>query len=101
MGFLEYRILIEDDSVVLYIWEIHLVPRVHKQGLGRYMMQIAELIARKHGLDKIMLTVFKQNVTAMNFYKNKLRYVIDDTDPSMSGEKVNYEILSKVLVCNA
>jgi hypothetical protein len=35
------------------------VPRVTKKGLGRYMMQLAELIARKYGLNKIILTVIK------------------------------------------
>ena len=74
------------------------MPRVCKHGLGRYMMQMAELVARKHGLDKLMLTVFKENVAAMQFYKQKLRYTVDETDPSVSHEAANYEILSKKLV---
>jgi len=80
------------------VWEIQLVPRVCKHGLGRYMMQLAELVARKHGLDKLMLTVFKENVAAMQFYKQKLRYVVDESDPSVSHEAANYEILSKKLI---
>ncbi len=44
--------------------------------------QVAELIARAYRLDKIILTVFKANANALNFYKNKLKYAVDETDPN-------------------
>ncbi len=112
------------------------MPRVTKKGLGRYMMQIAELIARKYGLNKIILTVIKgthspllffqsessyrwllpfsrtsflwylsicacdatENKGALDFYKSKLKYVLDETDPSEEGRAESFEILSKTLV---
>ena len=45
-----------------------------------------------------MLTVFHDNAAAMKFYKSKLRYVLDETDPSYFGEEANYQVLSKALV---
>ena len=60
-------------------------------------MQLAELIARKHSLDKVMLTVFKANAPAVEFYKN-LKYDLDESDPSNDNmPNATYEILSKVL----
>ncbi len=100
------------------------------------MMQIAELIARKYGLSKIILTVIKgtfaiisvkiypplfclthfhcwrrdnmcvalavcgaaENKGALDFYKSKLKYVLDESDPSEEGRAEPFEILSKTLV---
>lgn len=91
-------------------WELQLVPRVHRRGLGRFMMQLAELIARTYKLDKIMLTVFKgaskasispsshywlaANQRAIAFYKRALGYKVDESDPNDEAP-TTYEILSK------
>ncbi len=54
------------------------------------MEQVAELIARAYRLDKIILTVFKANANALNFYKNKLKYAADETDPNDEVCNFNY-----------
>ena len=72
-------------------------------GLGTYMMLLLEQIAVGGALNRIQLTCFKANEGAMNFYLNKLNYVIDDISPSKwvhldpNNSKVDYEILSKEL----
>jgi GNAT superfamily N-acetyltransferase len=46
-------------------------------------------------IQKIMLTVFRQNTTAMQFYRKKLQYNIDPSSPSQYHQVTDYEILSK------
>lgn len=50
------------------------------------------------GIKKIMLTVFRQNTAAMEFYRSKLQYTIDSTSPSQYNQVTDYEILSKDVV---
>jgi len=45
-------------------------------------MQLLELFGAKSEMKYIMLTVFKENNRAMDFYIKKLNYVIDETSPS-------------------
>ena len=42
-----------------------------------------------------MLTVFRDNAPAMDFYRRKLKYDVDATSPSACGEEAPHEILSK------
>jgi ribosomal protein S18 acetylase RimI-like enzyme len=57
-------------------------------------MQVSELAAWRACVDRIVLTVFRNNAGAAKFYK-RLGYVVDESDPSMHGEQAEYEILSK------
>lgn len=47
LGFLHFRFLIEEELPVLYVYELQLEPRVQGKGLGKFLMQLIELIARK------------------------------------------------------
>ncbi|KAM7253893.1 hypothetical protein ACFE04_013943 [Oxalis oulophora] len=48
VGFVHYRFTVEEEEVpVLYVYEIQLESRVHGKGLGKFLMQLLELIARK------------------------------------------------------
>ncbi len=49
------------DDDVLYCYEIQLERDLMRQGLGRFMMKVLELLMIKAELKKIMLTVFKHN----------------------------------------
>ena len=60
------------------------------------MMKVLELLMMKSDLLKIMLTVFKHNEPATNFFKNVLKYEIDETCPyDTVYEQFDYEILSR------
>ncbi|KXT16868.1 hypothetical protein AC579_6805 [Pseudocercospora musae] len=65
---------------VLYIYEIHLMPAARGCGLGKYLMNSAERIARWLGMEKVMLTCFKSNKDAYSFYES-LGYRIDACSP--------------------
>ena len=59
-------------------------------------MKVLELLMMKADLLKIMLTVFKHNEPASNFFKDVLKYEIDETCPyDTVYEQFDYEILSR------
>lgn len=47
VGFAHYRFTLEEEVPVLYVYELQLEPRVQGKGLGKFLMQLLELIARK------------------------------------------------------
>jgi GNAT superfamily N-acetyltransferase len=85
----------EPTCTVLYVYEIQVETAYRRKGLGRRLMAIMESIARQTEMEKVVLTVFKKNESAMNFYIDSLGYNIDPYSPSKSGEFADYEILSK------
>ncbi|XP_072023902.1 N-alpha-acetyltransferase 40-like [Amphiura filiformis] len=98
-GFAQFRFDMDFDDEVLYCYEIQILNEVRRKGLGKFLMQILELIAHKTQMKKVMCTVFQNNKTATAFFTKNLKYVIDETSPSeydpMNPEDYDYEILSK------
>ncbi|XP_038688270.1 N-alpha-acetyltransferase 40-like isoform X2 [Tripterygium wilfordii] len=47
VGFVHYRVTLEEDDPVLYVYEIQLESRVQGKGSGEFLMQLIELIACK------------------------------------------------------
>jgi hypothetical protein len=47
VAFLHYRFVMEEDFPVLYVYELQLEKSVQERGLGKFLMQLMELIARK------------------------------------------------------
>lgn len=47
VGFVHFRFVIEEELPVLYVYELQLEPRVQGKGLGKFLMQLIELIACK------------------------------------------------------
>ncbi|XP_071962964.1 N-alpha-acetyltransferase 40-like [Antedon mediterranea] len=99
VGFSHFRFDMDFDEEVLYCYEIQLERKVQRKGLGKFMMQILELMANKTKMSKVVLTVFKENRVANKFYLETLKYAVDETSPSvfdpMSPDLYDYEILSK------
>ncbi|XVF80852.1 hypothetical protein PTKIN_Ptkin15bG0108700 [Pterospermum kingtungense] len=98
-GFLHYRFTSEEEIPVLYLYELQLDSLVQGKGLGEFLMQLVELIARESRMGAVVLTVQKANLSAMKFYISKLRYVVSSISPSrvdpVAGVEKNYEILCK------
>ncbi|KAF5803718.1 putative transferase transcription regulator GNAT family [Helianthus annuus] len=102
VGFVHYRFTIEEDVPVLYVYELQLEPAYQGKGLGKFLMQLVELIACNNSMGAVVLTVQKQNTSAINFYLNKLSYNISSISPSkvyqlmgVTGQEKSYEILCK------
>ncbi|XP_051193112.1 uncharacterized protein [Lolium perenne] len=104
LGFVHYRFVVEEDVPVVYVYELQLESTAQGKGLGKFLMQLIELIARKSQMGAVMLTVQKSNTEAMAFY-NKLRYVISSTSPSrvdlLIGIGKSYEIFCKTFEAEA
>ncbi|CEG47313.1 n-alpha-acetyltransferase 40 [Plasmopara halstedii] len=99
VAFVHYRFVEDDGALVLYLYEVQLATTIQRHGLGKFLMQLLLLIARKHKMELVVLTVFKNNVDAMRFYKERLGFEIDETSPSACGDdSQSYEILSKSVV---
>lgn len=97
VGFVHYRFVIEEELPVLYVYELQLESRVQGKGLGKFLMQLIELIAQKNHMTAVLLTVQKANLGAINFYTSKMRYVVSTTSPSRVDplNQKSYEILCK------
>jgi len=99
VAFSHYRFDMEGETEVLYCYEIQLIPSVRKKGLGKFMMQVLELMANKHEMKCVMCTVFKHNEAAEIFFMKKLNYTVDETSPEQGiydEEDFTYQILSKL-----
>ncbi|KAF7189729.1 N-alpha-acetyltransferase 40 [Pseudocercospora fuligena] len=81
-GFMSFMFTHDSSPTVpvLYIYEIHLVEAARGCGLGKNLMDTAEKIARCLGMEKVMLTCFKSNKKAYNFYE-RMGYKIDVCSP--------------------
>merc|ERR1711936_1234598 len=96
VAFSHFRFDMDHDDDVLYCYEIQLEESVRRKGLGKFMMKVLELMMMKADLLKIMLTVFKHNDVASKFFKEVLKYDIDETCPyDTVYEQFDYEILSR------
>ena len=84
--------------------QIQIDEEFQRKGLGKFMMQVLEMLAFKADMRKIMLTVLKHNDSAVKFFKALLKFEIDETNPAEDVqwnekyndiEQIDYEILSK------
>ena len=101
-GFCHYRFDYDDEDdpseVVVYVYELQINDTYKRQGLGKHLMNIVEAMAKQNDIPKVMLTVFRANQAALDFYQHGLSYTIDDNSPSKhttNNVVVDYEILSK------
>ncbi|KAE9010322.1 hypothetical protein PR003_g21427 [Phytophthora rubi] len=96
VGFAHFRFVEDDGALVLYLYEVQLASTAQRHGIGKFLMQLLLLVARKHAMELMVLTVFKSNTGAMKFYREKLGFDIDETSPSACGDgSQDYEILSQ------
>jgi len=54
-------------------WELQVEQAYRGKGLGKTIMQIVELLTWRLDLDKVILTVFKDNVEGRRLYKDSLK----------------------------
>eukprot|EP00898_Chlorokybus_atmophyticus_P001918 jgi/Chlat1/2727/Chrsp182S08757 len=99
-AFAQFRFVIEEDIEVLYVYELQLMEDVLRKGLGRHLMMLMELLARKNAMRGVMLTVQKRNAAALAIYE-RMGYTIADISPSKCDPLApegtyNYEILCKI-----
>nr|CAG4646752.1 EOG090X0MNC [Macrothrix elegans] len=95
LGFSHFRFDMDYGYPVLYCYELQLEDTCRRKGLGKFMLQILELMAFRSNLVKVVLTVFMHNPEALQFFK-ALGYKTDETNPENTcGTQYDYVILSK------
>lgn len=67
-----------------------------RKGLGRFLMNALEKMARHFQMEKLILTVLTNNEAGITFFKS-LGFGTDDTSPD-ANENSGYQILSKLLL---
>ncbi|CAI6341532.1 unnamed protein product [Periconia digitata] len=92
-----------DERTVVYVFELHVGKAYRGKGIGRFLLWIAENMAREVGVYKTMLTVFRSNASAIRLYR-KLFYVVDGSSPAEGlklrnrvARRYKYMIMSKNL----
>lgn len=94
-AFVHFRFEREDehlDAPVGYIYELQCEAAHQKRSLGEILVTLVEKLSKILGMDAVILTVLKVNVSAYGFYTNKMKYEIDDNSP---GGDCEYLILAK------
>jgi ribosomal protein S18 acetylase RimI-like enzyme len=84
----------EPEHPVVFLYELQILSEYHKNGIGKYLMNLLSKVSNTCRMWKILLTCFKENTAAMSFYRS-IGYNIDVNSPSRCGhEDETYEILS-------
>lgn len=84
----------EPEYPVLYLYQLQILQNFQRRGLGKSIMDLLLQIAHKTLMRKVLLTCFKINIPAMQFYKS-IGFGIDPNSPSQCGyDGEPYEILS-------
>ncbi|RDB28763.1 N-alpha-acetyltransferase 40 [Hypsizygus marmoreus] len=104
VAFTMFRFEYEDGENILYCYDLQISRTCQRTGLGKALMQSLEQIGTGWRMGKIVLTVFKGNRSARDFYsasgfevdESSPGYTEDGEDP-VEEEEVDYEILSKPL----
>ncbi|XP_016161107.1 PREDICTED: N-alpha-acetyltransferase 40 [Ficedula albicollis] len=61
------------QSLPFRSYEVQLESRVRRRGLGKFLLQILQLVANSTQMKKVMLTVFKHNRGALQFFREALQ----------------------------
>lgn len=84
----------EPEYPVLYCYELQISNSYQGKGIGKHIMELLNKFQKATHMKKVMLTCFKINAAAMNFYL-KNGFYIDECSPSRFGDvHCHYEILS-------
>lgn len=101
VAFAHFKFDFDEEIPVLYCYEVQVREDMRGKGVGKFLMQILELIGSKAEMQKIMITVFKHNPRAIHFFTDILKYVDDETSPKfmdpIDEKEYCYEIMSKPL----
>lgn len=92
IAFTHFRFDIDYGNRVLYLYELQINTKYQGQGLGTWFIEQLKILCQKTKMFKIVLTVQKSNIKAVDFYMKKCLFDFDRTNPD--DEPVDYMILS-------
>jgi len=107
VAFTTFRFEHEEDEKVVYCYEVQVAQEFHGYGLGKHLMRCLSEVGQGKQLDKVILTVFKANQSALTFYQ-KIGFNVDPISPGYTSpseewvdvdeDECDYEIMSKVIL---
>jgi ribosomal protein S18 acetylase RimI-like enzyme len=83
----------EPEYPVCYCYELQIKSTMRRNAIGKHLMNMLIKIGSHYRMWKVMLTCFKRNDSALNFYSS-MGFQIDSNSPSNHGFQTDYEILS-------
>ncbi|GLB36215.1 putative acetyltransferase (GNAT) family protein [Lyophyllum shimeji] len=96
-AFTMFRFESEDSEDNVYCYELQVHRDHQRAGLGKQHMRALEVIGDAWQMRKVVLTVFKENTSALKFYRG-FGFSTDESSPNYLAESsVDYDILSKRL----
>ena len=69
-GFWKRQYWREPCAVALGVFHLVVHPTYQRKGIGRFLMQQVELIARSHGIDYVRLDAYSLNPVSREFYRS-------------------------------
>lgn len=94
VAFVHFRFDMDHDISVIYCYEIQLDVTARKQGLAKHLLNILDSLRFQYTMEKVILTVFKHNTIALNFFLRQ-GFKLDETSPENYSVDTFYSILSK------
>lgn len=81
------------------MYELQVDEKAQRKGLGKFLMMLCEVLAKKAGMSGVMLTVQKANEGAAKFYAGA-KYAVSVISPSKvdpwAAEEYDYDIMDKL-----
>lgn len=74
-------------------YELQIEKDYQRKGIGRFLLNALERMAKHYQMEKLILTVLCNNQNALDFF-TRMGFQPDDTSPTKT-EAMSYEILSK------
>ena len=84
-----FRLDTEDD---LALGMLQVAPNHHRQGIGKYVVSVAEQIAKEKGFSKVIIHTTEDNLPAQALYR-KAGYALTEVGPCTTAdgaERVGY-----------
>ena len=101
LGFVHYKFVVEEGVCVLYVYELQIAQNARRRGVGKFLMMLAEVLAKQAGCAGVMLTVQCVNAAAISFYE-KNKYVLSPISPrkcdpwAFEENQYDYDIYQKI-----
>lgn len=69
LGYCMFRFDFDYGSSVLYCYEMHVDAEYQRKGLGAFLLNAMEVMAKHWEMEKLVLTLLTNNVDAARFYE--------------------------------
>jgi ribosomal protein S18 acetylase RimI-like enzyme len=86
------KVQFRSDERRVYVSSLYVLPEFQGRGVGRMLLQTAEVRARGHGVDRIWLGVMTLNTPALDWYRKIGFEFVEELPFTMGGTSVPHLI---------